>query len=142
MLKDCFKPQAIIVLGSVVQLALCAFLPMRWAVIPPAAVVLNSVITTLLQLRTTTPNEYMQGVIPGLTTAQRPFASGTFGSNPAANSILVLHLGMQINHPLGLAAPGMDRMSKLFADMQEELESHRDEFGMLGLSTWRGDDRG
>ncbi|KIL90808.1 hypothetical protein FAVG1_05503 [Fusarium avenaceum] len=142
MLKDCFKPQSIIALGSVVQLILCAFLPMRWAVIPPAAVVLNSVITTFLQLRTTKPNEYIQGVIPGRTTAQLPFASGTFGSKPAANSVVVLHLGMQINHPLGLAAPGMDRMSKFFADMQEELNSHRDEFGMLGMSTWRGDDRG
>ncbi|KAF5677941.1 hypothetical protein FHETE_1461 [Fusarium heterosporum] len=142
MLLDCFKPQSIVVLGSFVQLALCAFLPMRWAVIPPAAVLLNSVITTLIQLRSTTPNEYMQGAIPGRTTAQLPFSSGSFGSKPAANSVVVLHLGIQVNHPLGLAAPGMDRMAKFFADMQEELATRRDEYGMLGMSTWRGDERG
>ncbi|KAF4996232.1 hypothetical protein FGRMN_4588 [Fusarium graminum] len=130
------------ILGSFVQLALCAFLPMRWAVIPPAAILLNSVITTLIQLRSTTPNEYMQGAIPGRTTAQLPFSSGSFGSKPAANSVVVLHLGIQVNHPLGLAAPGMDRMAKFFTDMQDELTTRRDEYGMLGTSIWRGDERG
>ncbi|KAL6924773.1 hypothetical protein FSST1_002047 [Fusarium sambucinum] len=141
MLKDCFKPQVTIAIGSFIQVALCAILPLRLAIIPSAAVLLNSVIATLLQVRSTKPNEYDEAIIPGRATAQLPFSSGMFGSKPGANSVVVFHLGIQINHPFGLAAPGMSQIGKYFSAMTEDLESHRDEYGLLTSSSWRGDER-
>ncbi|RGP63674.1 hypothetical protein FSPOR_8460 [Fusarium sporotrichioides] len=141
MLKDCFKPQVTIAIGSFIQVALCAILPFRWAIVPSAAVLLNSIITTLIQVRSTKPNEYDESIIPGRVTAQLPFSSGIFGSKPGANSVVVFHLGIQMNHPLGLAAPGMSQVGKYFKAMMEDLESHRDEYGLLTSSSWRGDER-
>ncbi|EWG48368.1 hypothetical protein FVEG_16265 [Fusarium verticillioides 7600] len=105
MFKDCFKPQTTVVVGSFIQLALCAVLPLRRA------------------------------------TAQLPFSTGFFGSPPGASPMVVFHLGIQTNHPLGLAAPGMEQISKYFMAMHKDLNSKRDEYGMLSSSTWRGDER-
>jgi hypothetical protein len=55
--------------------------------------------------------------------------------------VVVFHLGIQINHPLGLAAPGMNQIGKYFTAMLKDLESHRDEYGLLTSSSWRGDER-
>ncbi|RGP69020.1 hypothetical protein FLONG3_7972 [Fusarium longipes] len=141
LLKDCLKPQVTIAIGSLIQVALCAILPFRWAVVPPAAAILNSLITTLIQARSTKPNEYDEAIIPGRATAQLPSSSGTFGSEPSANSVVVFHLGIQANHPLGLAAPGMKEISKYYTAMLKDLESHREEYGLLSYSNWRGDER-
>lgn len=141
MLKDCFKPQVTIAIGSFIQAALCAILPFRWAIVPSAAILLNSIITTLIQVRSTKPSEYNEAIIPGRVTAQLPFSSGTFGSKPSANSVVVFHLGFQINHPLGLAAPGMKEIGENFTAILKDLESNRDEYGLLTSSSWRGDER-
>ncbi|RBQ66385.1 hypothetical protein FVER14953_08165 [Fusarium verticillioides] len=141
MFKDCFKPQTTVVVGSFIQLALCAVLPLRWAVVPPLAVLLNSIVTTTIQLYSTKPNEYNKNVVPGRATAQLPFSTGFFGSPPGASPMVVFHLGIQTNHPLGLAAPGMEQISKYFMAMHKDLNSKRDEYGMLSSSTWRGDER-
>ncbi|KAF5983522.1 hypothetical protein FCOIX_3148 [Fusarium coicis] len=141
MFKDCFKPQTTVVVGSFIQLALCAVLPLRWAVVPSLAVLLNSIVTTTIQLYSTKPNEYNKNVVPGRSTAQLPFSTGFFGSTPGASPVVVFHLGIQTNHPLGLAAPGMEQTSKYFMAMHKDLNSKRDEYGMLSSSTWRGDER-
>ncbi|EWZ98219.1 hypothetical protein FOWG_02418 [Fusarium oxysporum f. sp. lycopersici MN25] len=141
MLKDCFKPQTTVVVGSFIQLALCAVLPLRWAVVPPLAVLFNSIVTTTIQLYSTNPNEYNKNVVPGRATAQLPFSTGSFGSTPGASPVVVFHLGIQANHPLGLAAPGMEQISKYFMAMHNDLASKRDEYGMLSSSTWRGDEK-
>jgi len=141
MLKDCFKPQTTVVVGSFIQLALCAVLPLRWAVVPPLAVLFNSIVTTTIQLYSTNPNEYNKNVVPGRATAQLPFSTGSFGSTPGASPVVVFHLGIQANHPLGVAAPGMEQISKYFMAMHNDLASKRDEYGMLSSSTWRGDEK-
>ncbi|KAJ4268294.1 hypothetical protein NW762_002357 [Fusarium torreyae] len=141
MLKDSIKPHTIIIIGSIIQLALCAILPLRWAAVPPAALLLNSIVTTITQLRSPQPNEYTEAVIPGRTTAQLPFSSGAFGNRPSASSVVVFHLGLQVNHPLGIAAPGFKEIGQHFAAMQQELTIRQDEYGMIGRSNWRGNER-
>ncbi|KAF9776860.1 hypothetical protein IL306_004889 [Fusarium sp. DS 682] len=131
----------IIVVGSLIQLALCVALPLRWAVVPPLAVLLNSIVTTSIQLCSTKPNEHNKNVVRGRATAQLPFSTGSFGPTPGASPVVVFHLGIQANHPLGVAAPGMEQVSKYFMAMHKELTSHRDEYGMLSSSTWRGDEK-
>ncbi|KAF4945502.1 hypothetical protein FGADI_11865 [Fusarium gaditjirri] len=141
MFKDCFKPQTTLVIGSFIQLALCAVLPLRWAVVPPLAVLFNSIVTTTIQLYSTKLNEYNENVIPGRATAQLPFSNGSFDSTPGSSPVIVFHLGIQANHPLGLAAPGMGQISKYFMAMHSDIASKRDEYGMLSSSTWRGDEK-
>ncbi|RBR08702.1 uncharacterized protein FIESC28_10156 [Fusarium coffeatum] len=142
LLKDCFKPQVAIAIGCFIQVVLCAILPFHWAVVPSAAVLLNSLITTLVQVvRIPKPNEFNEGIVPGRVTAQLPSPTGSFGNEPGANSVVVFHLGFQINHPLGLAAPGVDEMNVHFTAMQKELNRNRTDYGFLTSSTWRGDER-
>ncbi|KAF4443864.1 hypothetical protein F53441_11323 [Fusarium austroafricanum] len=141
MLKDTLKSQTTAAIASFVQLVLCAVLPLHWAIVPPTAILLNSIITTFIQLRSSRPNEYNERVVPGRVTAQLPLSFGAFSSKHGANSVVVFHLGIQANHPLGLAAPGMEQISKYFMAMQNDLSSRREEHGMLSSSTWRGDEK-
>ncbi|KAF5024883.1 hypothetical protein F66182_3041 [Fusarium sp. NRRL 66182] len=139
--KDSIKPHTTIVIGSVLQLVLCAILPFRWAAVPPVAVLLHSLVTTIIQIHSPQPNEYTGTVVPGRATAQLPSSSGVFGNKPGASPVVVFQLGIQINHPLGLAAPGMMEIGDYFGAMQRDLFSRREEHGMLSSSNWRGDER-
>ena len=139
--KDTIKPHTIILIGALLQLVLCSILPLRWAVVPPSIFLLNSIITTISQIFSTRPNEYTSTAVPGRVTAQLPLENGKFGGQPSSRSIVVFNLGVQWNHPLGLLAPGVPELAKDFMAMNKELKSRREEFDLLGLSSWRGDDR-
>ncbi|CAM1508230.1 Fc.00g050780.m01.CDS01 [Cosmosporella sp. VM-42] len=139
--KDTIKPHTIILIGSLLQLILCAILPLRWAIVPPSIFLLNSIITTIFQLLSTRPNEYTSTTVPGRVTAQLPLKDGTFGTSPASQPIVLFNLGVQWNHPLGLLAPGVPELAKQFMAMNKDLKARREELGLLGLSTWRGDER-
>ncbi|KAF4988018.1 hypothetical protein FDECE_15219 [Fusarium decemcellulare] len=139
--KDGLKPHTVVLVGSILQLVLCAALPLRWAIVPPAILVLNSAITTILQVQSPKSNEYNENVVPGRATAQLPNSNGDFGNKPGAKPVVVFHLGVQVNHPLGLAAPSFNKVAEYFLAMQKELSNRREDFGMLGFSNWRGDER-
>ncbi|KFA60526.1 hypothetical protein S40285_08886 [Stachybotrys chlorohalonatus IBT 40285] len=139
--KGSFKVPTIMLLGAVLQLALTAALPLRWAVIPAGVMLLNSVVSTLLQLRSPEANTYLEGVIPGRTTAQLPDAKGSMGPEPSAGSVVMFQLGVQFNHPLGFMAPSSAEVSAMFTRMNDELNAAREEHGFLGSSTWRAFDR-
>ena len=135
------KLHTVVVAGAVVQIVLCAMLPLRWAVVPAAIILLNSTITTLLQLRSIRANTFMKHSVLGRTTAQIPSAEGTFGPDPATQGLVVFNLGVQWNHPLGVLAPGVARVSNDFLAMAKDLEARRAELGLLSVSTWRGSER-
>ena len=93
----------------------------------------------------------MKGVVPGKVSAQlpnnaynpgAPAESPLFGSTPAEQPVVILHLGARINHPLGVMAPGAKKVTNYFIQMNQELQNRREEFGFLGGSAWRGNDRG
>ncbi|KAF7554045.1 hypothetical protein G7046_g6922 [Stylonectria norvegica] len=139
--KDCFKLQTIVLIGAILQVLLCALVPLRWAVVPAAVLLLNSVLITVFQLLTKSPTEFNAATIPGRATAQFPRADGSFGTQPGAAPVVVFNLGVQWNHPLGLFAPGVMEVSERFIAMDKDLASRREELGLLSGSAWRGDDR-
>ncbi|KKY31869.1 hypothetical protein UCDDA912_g08158 [Diaporthe ampelina] len=117
-------------------------LPARYALLPLALLLGHSVINTILQARSPKDNAFTLDVVPGRVTAQLPSrASGAFGSRPAAQPLVVFHLGVRFNHPLGLLSPGAREMGDRFTAMTRALAERRDEFGMLHITSWRDNER-
>jgi fumagillin biosynthesis monooxygenase len=128
-------------MGAVVQVALFAVLPARYAVVPPAILTLNAVVSTILQARSS-KNAYMADAIEGRVSAQFPDRdSGHHGAQPAAKPVVVFHLGLRFNHPLGILSPGGREVSEYFQQMNKDLAKRADEYGMLHFSTWGGAER-
>ncbi|KAH7152230.1 hypothetical protein B0J13DRAFT_258179 [Dactylonectria estremocensis] len=143
--KNTFRFPTIILIGALLQIPLSAILPTRYAVLPALGLLLSSVVTTVTQVRNPLLNEYMRYVVPGRATAQVPSAStaslGKFSSQPAEAPIIIFNIGSQFNHPLGLLAPGIKELGKRFSALERELINRREELGMLGVSSWTGDER-
>lgn len=128
-----------------------AVLPARYALIPVALLVARSVITTILEVRAPKTNPFINDIIPGRVTAQLPLPEDDddsasvftrrFGNQAASQPLVVFHLGARVNHPLGLLAPGARELGEHFQAMVSSLNARRDEYGMLHISNWRGQDR-
>lgn len=117
-------------------------LPARYALAPLALLLGISIINTIIQTRSPKDNVFTLDVVPGRVTAQLPSrTTGTFGSRPAAQPLVVFHLGVRFNHPLGLLSPGAKEIGDYFTAMIKALEDRRDEFGMLHISNWRAAER-
>lgn len=128
--------------GALLQLLLCAALPMRWAVVPPCVMLIHSIALTVIQTLSDDKNTFMHGVVPGRTTAQVPSpVDGSFGSRPGAQPVVVFNLGVQYNHPLGMLAPEVKQMGEYFEAMRADLHERRHDLGLLDMSFWRGADR-
>lgn len=114
---------------------------MRWAVIPSCALILNSVVTTILQIRN--PGSYLsKKIIPGRTSALIPSPlTGRHGPQPSGEGLVVFHLGTQANHPLGIGGPSWDKMGEYFNPMIKDLREHKDEYGLISMSEWTSSDR-
>lgn len=129
-------------LGALLQTVVIAVLPARYALIPLLLLLGQAIINTILQTRSPKDNAFTLDVVPGRVTAQLPSrTSGAFGSKPAAQSLVVFHLGVRFNHPLGLLSPGAKEMGDYFTAMIKALEKRRDEFGMLHITNWRAAER-
>lgn len=119
-----------------------AVLPARYALLPLVLLLGHSVINTIIQARSPKNNPFTLDVVPGRVTAQLPSRNGgAFGSKPAAQSLVVFHLGVRFNHPLGLLSPGAKEIGDYFNAMTKSLNERRDEYGMLHLTTWRDAER-
>jgi fumagillin biosynthesis monooxygenase len=141
--KDAFKLSTLALFGSVAQVALFSILPFRWAVVPPVLLSLNAIITTIIQTLNPKSNPYMAPMVPGRVSAQIPARdTGRSGPAPAEDQVIVFHLGVQYNHPLGLLAPGAAEVGSRFTAMNDDLKKRADEYGLLHVSTWRGSERG
>ncbi|KUI53398.1 hypothetical protein VP1G_00686 [Cytospora mali] len=142
MIADTLKLPTILAIGALIQTATLALLPARYSLIPLALILARSIITTIIQSRSPKDNPFTTDTVYGRVTAQLPSRStGDFGSQPAAQPLVVFHLGVRINHPLGLLAPGAREISDHFQAMAQDLRQRQDEFGMLSMSTWRAIER-
>lgn len=122
-------------MGAFLQgLALTLLGPLALA--PTALILLYRTTDHLLMASGLTPNRYLQGTIREKFSAQAPNPDGTFGSDPASESIVVFHLGARCNHPLGMFAPGMKAIGDYADAMMEEMVAKPVEYGLLGTSRW------
>lgn len=140
--KDSFKLSTILGLGALLQTIVISVLPARYALIPLAFLLGISIINTVIQVRSPKDNAFTLDVVPGRVTAQLPSrTTGAFGSRPAAQPLVVFHLGVRFNHPLGLLSPGAKEIGDSFTAMIKALNDRREEFGMLHITTWRAAER-
>jgi Domain of unknown function (DUF4188) len=85
------------------------------------------------------PNEQLQEVMAGKTTALFPNADGTTeGAKPSNQSMALLILGIKISHPLGYFAPGAKQAGDYFQSLVKDLNEHPTEHGWLGGSIVQG----
>ena len=140
VIKDSFTMSTIILMGAAIQLALLQLIPLRIAAIPVLLVLGYRLLLTVLQTINLAHNPLMDGVVVGKTSTQFPNPeNGRFGNTPASSAVTVIILGFQLNHPLGIFAPGLGPLREHVENMQEDLEKHGEEYGLLSSSTWRAD---
>ena len=82
-------------------------------------------------------NSYMDGVIMKKTSAVFPDESGKFGNKPSNQDVVVFHIGVQYNHPLGLLSPHAKTVAGYFIQMVKDLEESAEEYGFLGATNWQ-----
>ncbi|KAH1294000.1 hypothetical protein KXV26_005860 [Aspergillus fumigatus] len=140
-LPNQFRLSTILCIGALLQTILCAVLPLRYAAVPCVTVLLISVLTTIQECFQPNTNSFMADVIRGRTTAQIPGKDGTHSREPGKGSVVVFHLGIQYNHPLGVFAPHMREISNRFLAMQQDILRRKDELGLLAVQNWRGSER-
>ncbi|KYK61524.1 hypothetical protein DCS_02666 [Drechmeria coniospora] len=127
--------------AAFVQLFFCA-LPSGYAIVPPVTFFLALALNALFRLRTpsSSPKQPYRdpNVVPGRATAQLPSPSGSFGTEPAVEGLVVFNLGAQMNHPMGFLCPGGKEIGDWFMAMNADLMRRRDELGLITMSDWRG----
>jgi len=64
-----------------------------------------------------------------------------YPTSPSSSKIIVFHLGVTFNHPLGVLCPGGKEIKTYFDAMVAQMYARRDEYGMLGASGWSSQDR-
>ncbi|RYP72180.1 hypothetical protein DL770_008010 [Monosporascus sp. CRB-9-2] len=137
--KDGLKLRTLFVIGALGQIILLKLLPPRVAILPASLLALHSFITTVVQTAGTKHGKYPKDVVRGRSSAQLPDReTGVHGSDPAADSIVVFHVGVSFNHPLGPLAPGGKELGEQFNGVFEALERDPERYGVLGVTQWRG----
>ncbi len=71
------------------------------------------------------------------TSAVFPDEEGKYGNKPSNSDLVVFHIGVRYNHPLGLFGKNGQVVADAFGNMIKELEAHADEFGFLGASSYQ-----
>ncbi|RYP82419.1 hypothetical protein DL769_001673 [Monosporascus sp. CRB-8-3] len=136
---DGFKLRTLFVIGALSQIILLKLLPPRVAILPATLLALHSFVTTVAQTARTRHGKYPKDVVRGRSSAQLPDReTGAHGSDPAADSIVVFHVGVSFNHPLGPLGPGGRELGQKFNGVLEALERDPDRYGVLGVTHWRG----
>lgn len=135
-IRDQFTITTWLALGALIQSLLFLLLG-RPALIPATTYILLSLADTALTTLGWKPNPLMSGVIMNKFSTAFPNADGTYGSQPADSEIVVFLIGFRNNHPLGILAPGVKEIQDYFLQMVRDLDARADEFGMLGMTSWR-----
>jgi hypothetical protein len=150
MLKDQFSLPSLLCVGALLQTSLLLVLPTRWAILPSAGFALHGIISTTLQIIFPSLNQFNKDIVRGRVSAQLPNStykpsspetSPLFSAKPSSSPIVVFHLGVRYNHPLGMFAPGASQVGKFIFAMFESLEVEAQRYGCLGMSPWRGAER-
>ncbi|KAI1485312.1 hypothetical protein F5X96DRAFT_660501 [Biscogniauxia mediterranea] len=136
-IKDYFQLSTWLCIGGLVEALAVSFLGPR-ALIPLALLLLFRTVDHLAMALGITHNRYMDGAILTKWGVQIPHADGTIGPKPADESVLVFFVGGQINHPLGILAPGCAENQKYFNKVTDALQNYYDKRGLLGFTQWQG----
>jgi hypothetical protein len=135
LIRDQLPITTWLALGAFVQS--CALLLIgRIALAPAFAYLAVSALDTLLVSMGWRANKLMDGVLRQKYSAQIPDEHGNYGEKAANSDVVVFHVGARCNHPLGILAPGFREMGEYFATVVGTLDDKRDDFGMLGTSSW------
>ncbi|KAL2838980.1 hypothetical protein BJY01DRAFT_219557 [Aspergillus pseudoustus] len=135
MIKDNMALSSWLLLGGLLQGLAIYALGLR-ALIPPTVIILYRTIDHLLMACGITHNHYMHGVLQTKFSGQFPQPDGSFTATPAAESIVVFHLGARINHPLGPLAPGAKGLDDRVKKMIDAMTADAEKYGVLGVSHW------
>uniref|UniRef100_A0A0B7K7Z7 Uncharacterized protein n=1 Tax=Bionectria ochroleuca TaxID=29856 RepID=A0A0B7K7Z7_BIOOC len=119
ILLDTLKIRTRILLGALIQLLLCSVLPMR----SPKS------------------SHFQRDVVFGRVTSQLPSGDGSYGTQPARDSVVFFNLGIQYNHPLGVLSNGAYEVSQFYLKMEKDLLARREELGLLSISKWHASER-
>ncbi|KAI9663033.1 MAG: hypothetical protein M1821_008081 [Bathelium mastoideum] len=146
VIRDQFTISTWLALGAGLQTVLTLLLPFRYAVLPALLFLTLHTASTLLVSLGLRSNPLRQHVVPTKFAARLPFASLSLTANnnkPASPpSLVVFLLGFQINHPLGLLAPGGRTINQHFAALMDDIHTRADEYGLVGHMPLQGGVRG
>ncbi|KAK5944749.1 hypothetical protein PMZ80_001949 [Knufia obscura] len=132
----------ILVGASLQALAVYLFSSGRYVLLISTIVLVARIARSFLQYYNVLPNPYLEGVIPGRTTALLPNKETGEVEKASARKIAVLHLGAKSNSPLGYFAPQFATVADWLHKMDKENDSGRVS-GFLGqTSFYRLDERG
>ncbi|OHF04296.1 hypothetical protein CORC01_00635 [Colletotrichum orchidophilum] len=141
LIKDGFNLTTLFTIGALMQSILFLILPAKYALIPASALGLSSIVSTIMETRSEKSNPYMKGVVRGRTSAQFPNpATGAIPAVAASQSLVVFHLGVRFNHPMGLLCPGGREIGDFFQEMNKDLAQRASEYGLYHVSNWLGTD--
>ncbi|WYZ33846.1 hypothetical protein EsH8_I_000122 [Colletotrichum jinshuiense] len=139
LVKDSFTLTTLFSLGALMQCVLFLTLPSKYAILPASVLALKAMASTITKSRSDKSNTYLGGIVPGRTTAQFPDpATGIIPAVAASKPLVVFHLGVRFNHPLGLLSPGGREMGQFFKDMNNDLHQRASEYGVYHMSHWTG----
>jgi hypothetical protein len=135
MLRDQLTLPTWLCIGGVVQ-TLLVFALGRLALLPAMAWLAYHAFIAYAMSTAWLKNTYMDNVILKKFSAQFFDEQGKSNGKPASSDVVVLLIGMRVNHPLGIFAPGLKDFGGFFESMAEDLEVHAEEFGYLGMTSW------
>ena len=138
LLRDQFSLTTWLLIGGALQ-SILFVLPIRpsYIVAPTFLILLTKVIDTLLITYNLKANPYLEGTYDTRFAALIPNSDGTFGApkteeDKENDSIVILHLGFTVNHPLGIFAPGVREVGEGFKNMAKDLAVNAETNGFLG----------
>lgn len=135
LLRDQFAIPTWLAIGGALQ-GFCFLTIDRISLLPAFILLLYRVLDTYAQAVGLKHNSSMDNVDPRKVSAQPPDELGNYGSQPASQDMVVLLIGARSNHAYGALAPRFKDIGDFFRAMAEDLDSHADEFGFLGMTSW------
>ncbi|KAK4442899.1 hypothetical protein QBC34DRAFT_479320 [Podospora aff. communis PSN243] len=140
-LKSFLRLRTLLALGAAFQTLLFATLPSTLALLPVLLLTIHSVVTTLAHLQFPNESPYFESIIPGRTTALIPsWYSTGFTTQGSLNRLVVFHLVVGVNHPLGVLSQAGREVGKAMEGLWEVMNTKGEEFGIVGWSKWDGMD--
>ena len=111
-------------IGAIFQAIIVLILPRLYALTPTFLLILYKIGDTALITYGYKRNYYLDNVLPGRVSAQVPNLDGEFSGKAADEKIVCLHLGVKVNHPLGMIfAPHFAPFNKFLNRMIESMEA-------------------
>ncbi|KAK4187746.1 hypothetical protein QBC35DRAFT_463596 [Podospora australis] len=107
LIKDSFTLPTLLTLGALAQILLSLTLPAKLSLLPAGLLLIRAAAKTVYQL--SSPG--LLDMLPGKLSSQiplpsyHPSVSSPFGSVPSSQGVVVFHLGVRFNSPLGPLVP-------------------------------------